>query len=294
VRQGLFRAKAQERLSSPEQLDQLMRVTSPRSWLVLLGLAAIIIAALIWAFVGQVPRTVSGQAILMQPGGLTNVVAQAPGVVAELTVQPGDRVEEGQIIAHLHPLATFTTTGAPVATPVGDLSINVLSPIGGEVVEMLSSPGDVLNIGDAVVSLEGLDDVTVGYVYVTDAEGKQIEPGMEVQLSPVTVDESQYGYLIGTVQSVSEYPVTLRGLVNLLQNERLAEQFLDEGPVLQVVVTLTADPSTASGYAWSSPDGPPFQLSHGTLASGSIVIDEQRPMQFVLPQLPNLVRTGVE
>lgn len=294
MRQGLFRAKAQERLSSPEQLDQLMRVTSPRSWLVLLGLAAIIAAALIWSFVGQVPRTVSGQAILMQPGGLTTVVTQAHGVVAELAVHPGDQVEVGQVIASLHPLESGSVSGDPLATPAARGSISVVSTVRGRVIEILTSPGIVLNVGDPVVSLESLDDTTVAYVYVTDAEGKQITPGMEVQISPVTVDASQYGYLIGTVRSVSEFPVTLRGLENLLQNEQLANEFLDDGPVLQVLVELKADSSTASGFAWSSSSGPPFELSDGTLASGSIVIDRQQPVQLVLPRFAVIAWLGVE
>jgi HlyD family secretion protein len=52
-----------------------------------------------------------------------------------------------------------------------------------------------------------------------------------------------------------------------------------------VIVTIEEDPATPSGYKWSSPKGPPFELSHGTLATGAVVLDEQRPLDFVLPGL---------
>jgi hypothetical protein len=35
--QRLFRQKALEKLASPEQLDQLMSITTPRRWLMLIG-----------------------------------------------------------------------------------------------------------------------------------------------------------------------------------------------------------------------------------------------------------------
>ena len=278
MRPGLFRAKALRRLSSPDQLDQLVRITSPRSWLALVALAAVIVAALVWSVAGSVPRTVSGEAILTEPGGITNVPVTAAGLIFGVEVAPGEVISEGQVVARLHPT---TSAGTPAATT----AIPVTSPRDGRVVELLASPGDIVDVGDLIISIEGADDVVVAYVYVPDGPGKQVEPGMRVQLSPASVDASQYGYLIGRVERVSEYPATERGLTQLLSNDQLVQRFLDEGPTLQVIVTLEEDPATPSGYRWSSPEGPPFEVSHGTLATGAIVLDEQRPIDFVLPGL---------
>jgi multidrug resistance efflux pump len=264
-----------------------MRVTSPRSWLMFLALAAVILAALLWGFVGRVPRTVSGQAILAQPGGITNVVATAPGMVTEVMVAPGDLIAPGQVIARLQALADLDDVPAAgaVASPVADRSIAVVSPQRGRVVELLVDPGNVVDIGDPVASFEGDDDTVIAFMYVSDAVGKQIDPGMKVQVSPATVDASQYGYLVGRVESVSEYPVTERGLTRLLDNDQLVRQLLSDGPVLQVVIELEENPATESGYTWSSPKGPPYELSHGTFAEAAIVLDEQRPIELVLPGL---------
>ena len=283
MRPGLFRAKALDRLSSPDQLDQLVRITSPESWLAFIALAAVIVAALVWGGAGSVPRTVAGQAILTEPGGITNVPATAAGLVTGLDVDPGQVISAGEVVARIQPAGD---AGTPhVGTPGATSTIPIRSPRDGRVVELLASPGDIVNIGDLIISLESDDDEIVAYVYVPDGPGKQIDPGMRVQLSPSSVDSAQYGYLIGTVERVSEYPVTERGLMQLLSNDQLVQRFLDDGPILQVIVTIEEDPSTPSGYKWSSPKGPPFELSNGTLATGAVVLDEQRPLDFVLPGL---------
>jgi biotin carboxyl carrier protein len=285
VRPGIFRAKALDRLSSPDQLDQLMKVTSARSWLAMIALAAVIAAAVVWGFVGNLPRSVSGQAILTQPDGIRNIVTTIPGVVAELRVAPGDEVKQGQVIALVSPLPGQGETNAQGATasPAVPELIPVASTNDGHVVEMLAAPGTLLDVGDPVLSLESEKGALMAFVYVSDGPGKQVEPGMEVQVSPSTVESSQYGFMIGRVVSVSEYPVTELGLSALLANNQLTQRFLSDGPVLQVMVELVEDPATPSGYKWSSSDGPPFELTNGTLASGSVVLNEQRPVDFVLP-----------
>src|SRR5579859_2172390 len=61
----LFRKVALERLSSPEELDQLMQITSPRAWLLLAALGCLLGAALIWAIFGTITVTVSGRGALV-------------------------------------------------------------------------------------------------------------------------------------------------------------------------------------------------------------------------------------
>ncbi|HLM66603.1 MAG TPA: hypothetical protein VK358_03705, partial [Longimicrobium sp.] len=62
----IFRSVALERLSSPEQLDQLMQVTTPRGWLLLVGVGALLATALVWGLLGSVPERIAGQGILIR------------------------------------------------------------------------------------------------------------------------------------------------------------------------------------------------------------------------------------
>src|SRR5947209_1829473 len=99
--QGIFRKTALERLASPEQLDQLLQVTSPRGWLALTGLGLLVAAALVWSFFGTVTTTVEGQGILIRPEGVTSVVAPQAGVVRSVLVRVGDMIYKDREVVRL-------------------------------------------------------------------------------------------------------------------------------------------------------------------------------------------------
>ena len=94
----LFRQVSLARLSSPEQLDQIMRVTSSRQWIALLGIGVLLLAALIWGETGSLTTTASGTAVLVRTGGVVNVVSSGSGVIARLNVHVGDRIKANQVI----------------------------------------------------------------------------------------------------------------------------------------------------------------------------------------------------
>jgi len=60
MRRPIFRRAALERLSSPERLDELIEVTTPRLWLVLLGACVLLLAVVGSGLHGRVPSTVRG------------------------------------------------------------------------------------------------------------------------------------------------------------------------------------------------------------------------------------------
>ncbi|MBR2835760.1 MAG: hypothetical protein IKE43_08675 [Coriobacteriales bacterium] len=51
---NVFREKSLERVSSPEELNDYIRVTSPSVWLVLLGTAILLVGMLVWCVLGTV------------------------------------------------------------------------------------------------------------------------------------------------------------------------------------------------------------------------------------------------
>ena len=97
----IFRQASLERLSSPEQLDTLLEVTTPRAWFALAGLGAVVLAAVTWGVFGAVPDTLEGHGLLVRRSGLLNVESGAAGVVRDLQVGVGDSVQAGQVIGRL-------------------------------------------------------------------------------------------------------------------------------------------------------------------------------------------------
>ncbi|WP_066708281.1 NHLP bacteriocin system secretion protein [Curvibacter delicatus] len=100
-RQGIFRKSSLDRLASPEQLDSLIRVTSPRAWLALAAIGGLLLTALLWGIFGSIPSKVRGSCILIRPGGVDEIVAPGNGWVSDISVEAGDMVRHGQMIARV-------------------------------------------------------------------------------------------------------------------------------------------------------------------------------------------------
>lgn len=97
----IFRKVSLERLSSPEQLDQLVQVTDPRGWLALIGLGSLVLAGLGWGVYGTIPTAATGEGILLRRGGVSDLVSAAAGQVEEVLVAVGDEIEKGQPVARI-------------------------------------------------------------------------------------------------------------------------------------------------------------------------------------------------
>ncbi|MGM9516349.1 NHLP bacteriocin system secretion protein [Roseateles sp. DB2] len=102
MKDGLFRKAALDRLSSPDELDSLLQVTSPKAWIVLLAVGLVTVAVLLWSVFGRLPSKVNAQqCILVKSGGITLTTASSSGRLTDLSVERGDRVVRGQIIGRI-------------------------------------------------------------------------------------------------------------------------------------------------------------------------------------------------
>ena len=95
----LFRQKSLERLSSPERLDQLMRVVNPKSWIPLATLGVLGMTALTWSIFGRIPVTVQGVGVFIHPSTVVPVQSKSSGQLIDLRVKNGDIVQKGDVIA---------------------------------------------------------------------------------------------------------------------------------------------------------------------------------------------------
>ncbi|MTI83405.1 MAG: NHLP bacteriocin system secretion protein [Firmicutes bacterium] len=98
---GVFRKVSLDRLSSPEELDQRLTVTSPVGWLACLAVALLILTGLIWGIFGKIPDKAVGEGIIISSGGIARVIHHADGQITDVSVQDGDYVEKGDVIARV-------------------------------------------------------------------------------------------------------------------------------------------------------------------------------------------------
>ena len=161
----------------------------------------------------------------------------------------------------------------------------VLAPVSGRVAELKVSVGSVLEAGDPLLSIKTGEETLEALIYVPPAKGKDVEPGMEVLVSPVNTRKEEYGYVVGRVGEISDFPSSLQGMIATLQNPELARRFSVSGPPYAARVTFKPDSSTASGFAWTSPKGKGRKLSLGTLVNVEIKTDSRAPIALVIPAL---------
>jgi len=100
-RPQLYREAALKRISTPEQLDQLIQITDSRGWIALLAVGLIILAGLAWAFTGLVDVTVTGTGILLNPEGIATLEAPADGLCTQFRLRPGITVAKGELIGFI-------------------------------------------------------------------------------------------------------------------------------------------------------------------------------------------------
>lgn len=95
---SFFRKSALEKLSTPEKLDQLIKVTGPKAWIALATVALALFTGIVWAFMGTV-KTKLDVIGVVQGGELHEVVATSQGQLVDLKVAIGDNVKKGDVIA---------------------------------------------------------------------------------------------------------------------------------------------------------------------------------------------------
>lgn len=83
----------------PDQLDQLVEVISPRSWLPLAFLGSLVMSLLTWSVFGRLPLYVMGHGVLLEPGQIMPFQTLSRGPIEDIYVQSGDRVKKGEVIA---------------------------------------------------------------------------------------------------------------------------------------------------------------------------------------------------
>ena len=89
-------------LVSPEHLDRVLYVTTPKAWLALFTLMAMVGAVVAWAVLGEVATYVEGDGIVMSRGGTVfDAASPEGGRLARLVPALGELVSGGDVVAEL-------------------------------------------------------------------------------------------------------------------------------------------------------------------------------------------------
>lgn len=163
----------------------------------------------------------------------------------------------------------------------------VISQYNGKVLEIAVTPGQALSPGVRIGTIAAQDSnsTLVGISFFPDSEGKKLQPGMKVEITPTTVKRERFGGIVGTITDISAFPVTKEGVNRLVGNPEVTQALMSKGPQIQVFASLQPDPSTYSQFKWSSSQGPQLKVSAGTSTTVRVTVEERAPITFVLPIL---------
>lgn len=465
----LFRDKALEHLSSPEQLDQLLQIVNPRSWIPIATLGGLLLVAFLWSISGQIPVTVEGTGLLVRPRQVVSFQLPAAGQIVALNVKVGDFVEKGRALGRINQPAlqqsldqervrlaelrkrnskvvplrdertvlqrqanqrergvlqqriestrrsaeiqkaknetyfrkqresleqlrkvklaldgnfkarydgyeTLSREGivskdevlrvrqdyinnqlqiadlelqmreaelqelragesyqqqmdliANLQTQLRELEIQakqidqqqmettsdnelqiqeiertiaryeedlrtksqIVSEYTGRILEVTASVGQIVAAGQRLGSIETEDPkgrlLAVAYFQVSD--GKKIEPGMDVRITPTTVERERYGSIVGRIVTVSPFPVTTDAVTNVVGNAEVAQALSAGGSKIEVFAELGMDPASRTGYKWTSGNGPNVKITAGTTGGVRATVEYRRPITFIIPIL---------
>jgi HlyD family secretion protein len=98
---ALFRKQALDKLASPERLDLLMQVTTPKGWLALLTICGVLVAVIAWSELGSLPERIDGIGILIRGGGLREIRVSGDGLLSRLDLRVNDNVTSNQVVGQV-------------------------------------------------------------------------------------------------------------------------------------------------------------------------------------------------
>lgn len=167
----------------------------------------------------------------------------------------------------------------------------LLSPIDGTVAELSADRNGLVTSGQALLSLipAHSDQAVEAVAYISMADGKLVSPGDEVLIRPASLPHNEQGMVRARVEGVSDAPISERALNRVLGNAKLVDKAADVGAPFSVRISLLRDPSTPSGYSWTSGKGPELRLTPGTPINARITVERATLLSLALPALRRLL-----
>ncbi|MBD2564691.1 MULTISPECIES: NHLP bacteriocin system secretion protein [Nostoc] len=177
---------------------------------------------------------------------------------------------------------------AQLEVQLGDNS-QIISQYSGRILEIMLTRGQVVEAGTRLATIEAENPKSklIGVTYFPVAEGKKIKPGMKIQITPQTVKRERFGGIVANVTNISRFPITKEAAASEVGNAEVVEGLVSQQKdgLIQIFSDLEIDPSTPSGYKWSSSTGPRLAVSSGTTTVARVKVEERAPITFVLPIL---------
>ena len=301
-----FRERAlRERDLTLTPLEPLRLTPTWTRWTWWLMMAALVAGLLALIFV-RVPEYASGVAVI-RAGGRTEVTATAGGTVSSLAVTPQSRVRKGQLLLRLHDageaanlkrldrqlelklvqrlqspsdpavaqdLVALRAEREMAVATLGERELR--APADGEVSDVRVAPGQLLAIGQPVLSILERAELPSVIALLPGSYLPQLQPGMKVRLE---LPGHPYVYQWIALDSVAEEvigPAEARRLLGAVAGDAMPL----EGPLAMATAPLSSSTFEVAGRTYPFRDGMPTRAE--------VRVRSERLLFVLMPALKSL------
>ena len=267
------RKKSLEKLASPEQLDRLLVIIRFPGWIALLCLLIIIFGILLWSIFGRLPVTTSGLGIFFNPNSIELIQSDSEGVIEDVFVAMGDQVKKGESLIKIK------------SSGKGESKI-VVAPADGRVLLVDVLRGEDVRFGTNLIwfqIIQDHDEKNLAYGFFSIEKGDQIQKGMRAQITFDSVRSEIYGKMEGVVTEMFPFASKKGSILRSIPTKSLREYLTKGEASVVVIIEPTRDPTTPSGYKWTTKKGPPYRILPGSVGSIEVFLEEKRPITYLIP-----------
>ena len=273
----LYRKSALEKISSPDQLDTMLKISSPLSWLALAGAALIVVVTVIWSFAGRIPMTVTTTGIVAGPDGTNAVYSNVAGTVVNVFVSRGDKIYEKDVLMEIE-------------TDRGEIA-QILSDQVGYASEIVAPEGSIITQNSEVLRVSpNTKSSQVVVCYVTTADAQKVKRGNYAYISLSSSDSKSYGHMVGRVVNIDAGAASAAAQKNVLGSDNnLGKSFSSDGKAVTAITSeLYPSENSVSGYFWSNTKGDQLAVNNRDMCSVKIITKQVRPIEKLFEKLLDL------
>ena len=257
----------QQKIQSPEQIGETLKVTALPSYLLALTALLLLGAFFVWGFLGTVSDKVYYSGVVFPVQGTTDVSLPNKGMVRTIFVHNGDRVTPGQSVALIsmgdsYSILTSTVDGTVISTKAENEPFEAFEPI----VSVIDS--DAPRAQGAML-----------IAYIDNAGQRDLRIGMGAQVWPEDEKRDEIGYVKGRVVRIDRYPVAADEVRRTLKSDQMARRLLHADEMMyQVIIELLPSPKDPSKLDWSFGEPDDVSMEVGTYCS--VLTETRRRSMF--------------
>lgn len=223
---GIYRKKAIKKANSTEQLDKAIVISSPFSWVGIIGVSVFIIAVILWSVFTTIPTVVSTKGIYAEKADVIAVNSDCSGTLQKYYINSGGSIKKGDVIAE-------------IKTNSGKIK-KIKSDRDGIIGNVLLNENDVVYSSDELIRITPEDipeNCVVCYLPLSQAES--IKEGMSVTLYPNLNYSVNDAHLNGDIKYISKYPADEKNISLVLgKNSGLKRMLLKDEAVIEAVCKI--------------------------------------------------------